>query len=135
MRYTYANAAAGLAPLTTHTSLKNFVHHLKVRSCNTEMIIHDTIDINEFPNFVQKLYTEGDEVAHVTSAQCLQFLARKDVVKDHFKVVIPLVLLGKYAASRLSESEVIDHLTNELGPIEMTSRKRLVSFSREYGKR
>lgn len=30
VRYTYANAASGLAPLTTHTSLKNFVLHLKV---------------------------------------------------------------------------------------------------------
>jgi hypothetical protein len=46
----------------------------------------------------QKLYTEGDEVAHVTSAQCLQALARKDVVKEHFKIIIPLVLLGKCVA-------------------------------------
>ena len=30
VRYTYANAAAGLAPLTTHSSLKHFVLHLKV---------------------------------------------------------------------------------------------------------
>lgn len=71
VRSTYATAAAGLAPLTTHASLKHYVLHLK------------------------KLYTEGDEVAHVTSAQCLQALARKDAIKEHFKVVIPLVLLGK----------------------------------------
>jgi HEAT repeat protein len=30
VRSTYATAAAGLAPLTTHASLKNYVLHLKV---------------------------------------------------------------------------------------------------------
>jgi hypothetical protein len=32
VRSSYATAAAGLAPLTTHASLKHYVLHLKVRS-------------------------------------------------------------------------------------------------------
>ena len=56
---------------------------------------------------LQKLYTEGDDVAHVTSAQCLQNLARKDIIKDHYKVVIPLVMLGKCVSSFLLHRAVL----------------------------